>query len=185
MSIDWNKLSQAAQSVIKVAAPTVGLAFGGPLGGLAGNMLAQTLGCLTPSGQADTKQVEALLTDGSPDTFLKLKQAEDDFTTKMEQLGIQREQLAVQDRANARDLASKDFWTPRLLAGLIYASFVASAWFVMTRSSEFPPNIALLVGNITGAVGALSIQVANFYFGTSSSSESKTAMLFNSTPIKS
>ena len=184
MTFDWNKLSQAAKSVIQVAAPTVGMAFGGPLGGMAGNMLAQTLGCIGTNGQPDPKQVDSVLAAGNPDTFLKLKQCENDFTTKMEELGIQREQLATQDRASARELASKDVWTPRLLAALIYASFVAAAWFVMTRNAEFPPNIALLVGNLTGAIGTLSIQVANFYFGTSAGSEAKTSMLFNSTPVK-
>jgi hypothetical protein len=184
MTIDWNKLSNAAKSVIQVAAPTVGMAFGGPLGSLAGNMLAQTLGCIGTNGRADTKQVDALLTAGNPETFLKLKQAENDFTARMAELGIQEDQLTVQDRSNARDLGTKDMWTPRTLGALIYLAFFISAYIVICKTSDFPQNISLLVGNIMGVFGTLAVQVANYYFGTSFGSQNKDAMLFNSTPVK-
>ena len=184
MTIDWNKLSSAAKSVIQVAAPTVGTAFGGPLGALAGNMLAQTLGCIGSNGQADPKALDTVLTSGDPATFLKLKQAEQDFTARMAELGIQEDQLTVQDRSNARDLGTKDVWTPRALGSLIYLAFFVSAYVVICKTTDFPQNISLLVGNIMGVFGTLAVQVANYYFGTSFGSQNKDAMLFNSTPVK-
>ena len=91
------KLGDKVKSLLGALAPTIGTALGGPLGGLAGNVLSNALGTNDPA------KAEELLLAGKPETMLALKEGERLFLLEMEKLGLQREQLVVDDRKNARE----------------------------------------------------------------------------------
>ena len=90
-------LSDKAKNVIKVVAPTLGAALGGPLGGLAGQILGGLVG-------GDAAKLEDALLTQKPETLLALRQAEQSFTLKLEELGVERERISMADRASARDM---------------------------------------------------------------------------------
>ena len=66
------------KNVIGAVAPTLGTALGGPMGGMAANMIAEVLG--VPN---NPKAIEKGLAEATPEQMLELKKAEQDFDLKM------------------------------------------------------------------------------------------------------
>lgn len=162
-------LGQKALQVLKTLAPTLATAIGGPFGTVAATILTAALG--TPS--ADEKAAESALLNASPDTLLKLRQAEQDFTVKMRELGISEEKLVFDDVANARsrEIAVRD-WTPRILAYLVITLGAALEGWVITHG--VPQGVdGVLAGRILGTIDAAIMLVLGYYFGTSASSRAK------------
>jgi len=83
------KLGGAALGVVKNLAPMAATAIGGPFGGVAATALKAVL------GTEDESEVERLLAEGDPATLVKLKELDNDFAVRMEELGYKREELAV------------------------------------------------------------------------------------------
>jgi hypothetical protein len=97
----------AIKSLIGAVAPTIGTALGGPMGGMAANMIAEVLGVPnTP------KAINTALTNATPEQMLQLKQAEQAFEVQMKELEVDVFSLEVQDKQDARGAFSKD-WTAR------------------------------------------------------------------------
>ena len=105
--MDWKKL-------VSTVAPTIGKALGGPLVGTAVQYVSNAL---LGKPEATDEEIEAALATASPDTLLKLKEAENSFKIQMKELNISEEKLVYDDRANARarEIAVKDRM-PALLA---------------------------------------------------------------------
>ena len=78
----------------------VGAALGGPFGAVAGKMVAEALGV-----EGDPAKIESIIASGSPETLLKLKEADLKFREFMREAEIREDQLVVQDRMSARDMA--------------------------------------------------------------------------------
>jgi hypothetical protein len=99
----------AIKSLIGAVAPTIGTALGGPMGGMAANMIAEVLGVPnTP------KAINKALTDATPEQMLQLKQAEQAFEVQMKELEVDVFSLEVQDKQDARGKFSRD-WTARIM----------------------------------------------------------------------
>ena len=113
-------LSDKAKNVIKVVAPTLGAALGGPLGGLAGQILGGLVG-------GDAAKLEDALLTQKPETLLALRQAEQSFTLKLEELGVERERISMADRASARDMAKVNM-TPQMV---ISATFLGGYFLIL------------------------------------------------------
>lgn len=163
-------ISDKVKAVIAAVAPTVGTALGGPFGALAGGLVAKALGA------GDEKAVEAAIASGDPDALLKLKQAEQEFTVRMEELGIQREQLVFDDRSNARarEAQVKDR-TPAHLAYAITIGFFGTLAFMLIHGKPETGGDALLV--MLGSLGTAWAGVIAYYFGSSTGSDRKTEAL--------
>ena len=71
------------KNVIGAVAPTLGTALGGPMGGIAANMIAEVLG--VPN---NPKAIEKGLAEATPEQMLELKKAEQDFDLKMKELEV-------------------------------------------------------------------------------------------------
>jgi hypothetical protein len=165
-------LGQKAKQILGTLAPMLGTAIGGPFGSLAGLALAKALG--TPPD--DAKATEAALLTASPDTLLKVKQAEQDFTVKMRELGISEEKLVFDDIANARgrEIALKD-QTPAILAYVITVGFFGTLGFMLWFGKPAVGGDALLV--MLGSLGTAWAGVVAYYFGSSSGSARKDATI--------
>lgn len=160
-----------AKQVIGTVAPMLGTLLGGPLGGLAGHALAEALGTDDPKAQ------EAAITAASPDTLIKLKEAESALQVRLRELDIDEEKLKFDDTANARarEIAVKDT-TPRYLAYLVTAGFFGVLGWMLNKG--IPANAggeALLV--MLGSLGTAWAGIVAYYYGSSAGSAAKTDAL--------
>lgn len=165
------KLSEKVKDVISAVAPTVGLALGGPLGGLAGNVLAAML------GTNDPEKIEDLIARQSPEALLALKKAEQDFLLKMKELGIQEEQLFVNDRTSARELAKVDMRPHVWLTALFLAGYFGLLYLFIAGEINVPPEYKDFSLALIGVITASVPQLMSFWFGSSHGSMQKTELL--------
>ena len=157
-------------------APGIATALGGPLAGLAVTAVSKALGI-------DEKDVQKTIETGklSADQLASLKQAELELQAKAQELGLNFEKLAVDDRKSARDMqiSTKSF-VPALLSILIVVAWALIQYFLLTHiiAQEMRELVARVLGTLDGAL----MLVLSFYFGSSSHSEKQTEMIHRSTP---
>jgi hypothetical protein len=161
-------------SWLEQVAPTIATALGGPLAGLAVTAIAKVIG-------VDEKDVQGVIDNGkmSADQIAQLKLAEIEFQKSTQELGLNFEKLATDDRASARSMqvATKS-WIPGALALGITIGFFGILLYMMT--GHVTPSNELLV--MLGSLGTAWTGVVGYYFGSSSSSQHKDELLFNSVP---
>lgn len=159
-----------AKQIISTVAPMLGTVLGGPLGGLAGNALAQALGTTDPKAQ------EAAIVAGNPDTLLKLKQAEDAVKEHLRQMDIDEEKLSFDDTANARamQVATHDS-TPKYLAYLITFGFFATLGYLIVYGKPQAGGDVMLV--MVGSLGTAWASIVSFFYGSSAGSAAKTDVI--------
>lgn len=166
---DWKQ-------VVATVAPTLASAFGSPLLGAALKLLGDKLLGRPDASEAD---IAAAVGTASPDVLLKVKQADADFQKFLESAGIERERIAAADRASARERekATGDVWTPRILAGVVVAGFFASVGYVLAGKVQLSGEAGVLIGSLIGYVSAKADLVVAYYFGSSSGSKNKDAVI--------
>jgi len=142
------------------------------MAGMAVKAIADTLGLPSESGE---REVSTALSSASPETLLKLKEADLAFETRMEELGVDLEKIAADDRASAREMQTANkSWVVPILAGFTVAGFFGVVALVLTGKVSLEST---LLGFVLGQVSAKAEQVYNFYFGSSSGSKEKTQHL--------
>lgn len=167
MSFDW-------KSLVGTVAPTLAtvLSGGNPLAGMAVKAIVESLGLPASSGE---REVSAALSSATPETLLKLKEANLAFEQRMAELGVDLEKIAADDRASARVMQSTTkAWIVPVLGGVTVAGFFAVVGWVLSGRVSLEST---LLGFVLGQVSAKAEQVYNFYFGSSAGSKEKTAHL--------
>jgi len=161
-------------SWLEQVAPTIATALGGPLAGLAVTAISKAIGI-------SEDDVEKTMNAGkmSSDQIAQLKLAELEFQKSTQELGLNFEKLAADDRASARNMqvATKS-WIPGALALGITIGFFGILLYMMT--GNVTPSNELLV--MLGSLGTAWTGVVGYYFGSSSSSQHKDELLYNSVP---
>jgi hypothetical protein len=171
-------LAKDALHVLTSLAPTVATAIGGPFAGMAVNALESALGDkVTGSTPQDRqKSIESAILGGDPATLLKIRESENVLTEKMAEIGVQKDQLVISDKASARQREElvKDR-TPAVLVTITTVGFFGAlgALFFVT----VPKESAGLVYSMLGALGTVWITQMSYYFGTSTTEERKSAAL--------
>lgn len=161
----------SVKNVIGTVAPTIAKALGGPLAGQAVTAITEALG-LGPS--EEDKAIAAIA--ANPDALLKLKQAEFDFKKTLVEAGIKIDELDVQDRGSARDLAQKKNMTPQVTLSLAYTvGYFSILWGLISGHYVPPEASAKLVDTLVAMLAAPQLQIFNFWFGSSHSSQQKDA----------
>lgn len=160
---------------LEQVAPTIATALGGPLAGLAVEAVSKALG-VAPD------EAKKLMDDGkmSADQIAQVKVAEIELQKQAQALGLNFEQLAVEDRKSARDMqvATRSFLVPSL-AIIIVMSFIG---VVVATLAGFSKIESAMAGTLIGYLSAKAEQVISFYFGSSHGSQMKDQMLYNSSP---
>jgi hypothetical protein len=155
-------------------APSIATALGGPLAGLAVTAISKALGI-------DEKDVQTTIESGklSAEQMMSLKQAELDLQAKAQELGLNFEKLATDDRKSARDMqiANKSI-IPAVLAIGVTVGFFAILIGLMTDNVTKSDALLLMLGSL----GTAWTAIVSFYFGSSAHSEKQTEMLHRSTP---
>jgi len=155
-------------------APGIATALGGPLAGLAVTAISKALGI-------DEKDVQSTIDSGklSADQLTSLKQAEIELQAKAQELGLDFETLATQDRKSARDMQiSTKSIIPAVLAIGVTIGFFAILVGLMTDNVTKSDALLLMLGSL----GTAWTAIVSFYFGSSANSEKQTEMLHRSTP---
>ena len=165
---------------LKTLAPMLGTALGGPLGGAAAAFIADRLG-------VDSKTVTAVtdvLNSGkmTPEQISALKLAEIDFQKFLESNKIKLDEIAAADRNSARTMqaTTKSVMPATLTLLITFGFFGVLGWMLYDAAVVESPPLLIMLGSLgTAWTGACA-----FWFGTTSGSKYKTAMLANSTPVK-
>jgi hypothetical protein len=163
--------------IIGAVAPSLATAVGGPIGGMAVKFITDAMGIPSDSSKDD---IAKAINNATPDQLVALKKAENDFTVRMKELDIDLERIASGDRDSARRRESQvRDWMPRILAFVIVAGFMGTVFMVLLGYVEGmkDPLMATTVGTLIGFVSAKAEQVIAYYFGSSNSSQQKTALL--------
>tara|TARA_R110002020_G_scaffold184477_2_gene381463 strand:- start:2938 stop:3411 length:474 start_codon:yes stop_codon:yes gene_type:complete len=155
-------MKELFKSVIGAVAPTIGTALGGPMGGMAMNMVSQALGV-----KNDQKAIEQKIQTATPDELAKLKEIDNEFEIKMKELDIDLFALETADIQNARSTFSKD-WTSKIIGVLVICGFLGYIFTV----TLMPPdaNSDTIVSLVLGYLGGLASAIISFYFGASHTS---------------
>ena len=163
-------------SWIESIAPTIASCLGGPLAGLAVEAVSKAIG-VDPSAVQDTINSGKL----TADQIASIQSAEIALKSKAQEMNLDFEQLAVQDRKSARDMqtTTKSF-IPPLLALIITLGFFGILVGMMTGKVTSSDALMLLLGSL----GTAWTGVISFYFGSSASSQNKDQLLHQSTPTK-
>jgi len=163
-------------SWIESIAPTIASALGGPLAGLAVEAVSKAIG-------VDPNQVQDTINSGklTADQIASIQAAEVQLKLKAQEMGLNFEELAVQDRKSAREMqTTTKSWIPPLLAILVTLGFFGILAGMMT--GKVTSSEALMI--MLGSLGTAWTGIIAFYFGSSASSQNKDALLHQSTPAK-
>ena len=163
-------------SWIESIAPTIASCLAGPLAGMAVETISKAIG-VDPNAVQDTINSGKL----TADQIASIQSAEIALKAKAQEMNLDFEQLAVQDRKSARDMqtTTKSF-IPPLLALIITLGFFGILIGMMTGKVTSSDALMLLLGSL----GTAWTGVISFYFGSSASSQNKDALLHQSTPTK-
>jgi hypothetical protein len=158
-------------------APTIATCLGGPLAGLAVEAVSKVLG-------VPTDEAKQLMESGkmSAEQIAQVKVAEIELQKQAQSLGLNFEQLAVEDRKSARDMqATTQSIIPPLLSLLVTVGFFGILLYLMVKPAD-TSNAPLMI--MLGSLGTAWTGIIAFYFGSSAGSQKKDQMLFNSMPAK-
>jgi len=118
------------KNIVGAVAPTLGTALGGPMGGMAANMIAEVLGVPnTP------KAIETAIQQATPEQMIELKKAENAFEVQMKELDVDVFKLEVADGQDARSKFSKD-WTARIMGIAVVGGFMGYIFLVTLQPPE-------------------------------------------------
>jgi len=166
--------------LLSSVAPSIATALGGPLAGMGVKALSKAFFGNENSTEED---LQSALSTASPDQLSQLKKVDNDFKVQMKSLDIDLERISADDRASARNMQKevKD-WIPRALAISVTLGFFAILIYMLIYGLPTTGNEALLL--LLGALQTAWGGIIAFYFGSSSGSQKKDAMIYNSTPNK-
>jgi len=161
-----------AKDILGAVAPTLGTALGGPMGGMAGKMIADALGV-----ENNETAISQAISTATPEQLAEIKKIEADFKVQMKQLDIDLERIHSSDRDSARRRqAEMGDHIPSVLAVMTMVAFFGYIGAVTFLESAKNADIGFI--NIAvGWLGGTASTVIAYYFGSSSGSDKKDRML--------
>jgi hypothetical protein len=165
---------------LKSIAPWLAAAASGNVPALLGMAANELSGVLGYEVAADSVAIEKAANGANAEQLLAIKQADQTFAMKMQELGYghieKLEALAVEDRKSAREreIAVRD-WTPKLLAAIVTVGYFGVLGYMLHKGVPEHGGDALLV--MLGALGGGWTTILAYYYGSSSSSAAKTELL--------
>ena len=159
---------------LKQIAPTIATALGGPLAGLAVEAVSKAIGI-------DPKDVTQTIAEGklSADQIAQIKTAEIAMAARAQEMGLDFEKIAVDDRKSARQMQSTtQSWIPGIMAIAVTLGFFGILIGLMTE--HFKTSDALML--MLGSLGTAWTGIIAFYFGSSAGSQAKDQLLHKSSP---
>lgn len=173
--MDWKAL-------VKTVAPVLGTALGGPLGAMAVKTLADSL--LPPEAVAGKPQgalerlLETTLVGADPSTLTKLKEIDQAFAIRLEELTIDVYKLDNEEKQSARKFAVDTSILPQIFITLIYnLGYFVILYGLLSGSLSLAADIKdvglVLIGMLTQTV----TETIKFWFGSSVGSKAKNNLI--------
>lgn len=155
---------------LKQIAPTIATALGGPLAGMAVSAIAKAVG-------VDEDKVQDLISSNkmTPEQIAQVKIAEIELKKQENELGLNFEALAVDDRKSAREMqaATRSIVPPALAGAITLGFFGILSMLLFGKVDGNNPTILMMLGSLSTAwTGIIA-----YYFGSSAGSQAKTEML--------
>ena len=162
---------------LKQIAPTVATALTGPLAGIAISVVSKTLG-------VEEDKVQDLISSNkmTPDQIAQVKLAEIELKRQENELGLNFESLAVDDRKSAREMqATTRSIVPPVLAAIVTLGFFGiMVMMLLGKVDSNNPAILMMLGSL----GTAWTGIIAYYFGSSAGSQAKTDLLSKAPAIK-
>lgn len=155
---------------LKQIAPTIATALGGPLAGLAVSAIAKAVG-------VEEDKVSDLISSNkmTPEQIAQVKIAEIELKKQENELGLNFEALAVDDRKSAREMqaATRSIVPPALAGAITLGFFGILSMLLFGQVDGNNPTILMMLGSLSTAwTGIIA-----YYFGSSAGSQAKTELL--------
>lgn len=187
------QIPKVAADILRVVAPTLLTALGGPMGGLAAAVATTALDAwLGPAGTA----ADGRRTDATPDEIARaieanasderfredLRKAEADLKALETRMRFSFAELEQKDRSEARVAARETgLARPQFYAGvglvvvalLMLFGVIVGCVLAFTGTITLDPALFGLIGTIVGIFQAIAVQVIGFYYGSSAGSKDK------------
>jgi hypothetical protein len=131
----------------------------------------------------DPNAVQDTINSGklTADQIASIQSAELALKAKAQEMSLDFEQLAVEDRKSAREMQTTTrSWIPPVLAVGVTGGFFGILFGLMYGQIQHAPQIDIMLGSL----GTAWTGIIGFYFGSSASSQNKDQLLHQSTPTK-
>ena len=155
---------------LKQIAPTVATALGGPLAGMAVSAISKAFG-------VDEEKVQDMISSNklNADQVAQLKMAEIELAKQAQELGLNFEKLAVEDRKSAREMqaTTRSLMPPMLAGAVTLGFFVIMGLMFFNKVDSNNPAILMMLGSL----GTAWTGIIAYYFGSSAGSQAKTEMM--------
>lgn len=162
---------------LKQIAPTVASALGGPLAGMAVSAISKAIG-------VDEDKVSDLISNNklTAEQVAQIKIAEIELQRQANELGLNFEKLAVDDRKSAREMqaATRSIVPPALAAIVTVGFFGILVMMLLGKVDSNNPAILMMLGSL----GTAWTGIIAYYFGSSAGSQAKTDLLSKAPAIK-
>lgn len=154
---------------LKMIAPTLATAIGGPFGTMAYGLAAKVMN-ISPEEAQRTIESGKL----TAEQIASVQLAEIEIKAKAQELGLDFAKVAADDRKSARDMQTTTrSMLPPVLAILVTLGFFGILVGMMTKT--FATSDALLL--MLGSLGTAWTGIIAFYFGSSAGSQAKNDLL--------
>lgn len=162
---------------LKQIAPTVASALGGPLAGMAVSAISKAIG-------VDEDKVSDLISNNklTAEQVAQIKIAEIELQRQANELGLNFEKLAVDDRKSAREMqaTTRSIVPPALAAIVTVGFFGILVMMLLGKVDSNNPAILMMLGSL----GTAWTGIIAYYFGSSAGSQAKTDLLSKAPAIK-
>ena len=162
---------------LKQIAPTIATAMGGPLAGMAVSAISKAIG-------VEPEKVGDLISNNklTADQIAQVKIAEIELQKQANELGLNFEKLAVDDRKSAREMqaTTRSIVPPVLAAIVTFGFFGIMVMMLLGKVDSNNPAILMMLGSL----GTAWTGIIAYYFGSSAGSQAKTDLLSKAPAIK-
>lgn len=154
---------------LKMIAPTLATAIGGPFGTMAYGVVAKVLN-ITPEDAQKTIETGKL----TAEQIASVQLAEIEIKARAQELGLDFAKVEVADRKSARDMqiGTKSL-IPAVLATVVTIGFFGILIGMMTKTFIASDALFLMLGSL----GTAWTGIISFYFGSSAGSQAKDNLL--------
>ena len=159
---------------LKMIAPTLATAIGGPFGTMAYGVVAKVMG-ISPDDAQKTIETGKL----TAEQIASVQLAEIEIKARAQELGLDFAKVAADDRKSAREMQSTTrSFMPPVLGLIVTLGFFGILGGLMTGVVHTSDALMLMLGSL----GTAWTGIVAFYFGSSAGSQAKDDLLHKSSP---